>query len=62
MRGTEHTPSPTKQNKKTQIGGSLARAAIVELKAKGLIKPIAVHGSQQIWTRAVGDVDPPAKK
>jgi small subunit ribosomal protein S25e len=37
-----------------QLNGSLARAAIRELKEKGLIKPIAEHGSQKIFTRAVG--------
>lgn len=37
-----------------RVTGSLARAAIRELKAKGAIKPIAEHASQVIYTRAVG--------
>jgi ribosomal protein S25 len=37
-----------------QVGGSLARAAIRELLAKGLIKPIAESSHQKIYTRAVG--------
>jgi S25 ribosomal protein len=36
-----------------QLNGSLARAAIQELLSKGLIKPVTVHASQQIYTRAV---------
>ena len=36
-----------------QLNGSLARAAIQELLTKGLIKPVTVHASQQIYTRAV---------
>jgi hypothetical protein len=36
----------------SQLNGSLARAAIGELLSKGLIKPVAVHGSQKIYTRA----------
>ena len=37
-----------------RLNGSLARAAIRELLTKGLIKPIAQHSSQGIYTRAVG--------
>ncbi|KAF6255680.1 component of cytosolic 80S ribosome and 40S small subunit [Scenedesmus sp. NREL 46B-D3] len=37
-----------------RLNGSLARAAIRELLSKGLIKPIAEHASQKIYTRAVG--------
>lgn len=37
-----------------RIGGSLARAAIRELSAKGVIRPIAKHSSQLIYTRATG--------
>lgn len=37
-----------------RLNGSLARAAIRELLAKGMIKPIAEHSSQSIYTRAVG--------
>ena len=35
-----------------QINGSLARAAIRELLEEGLIKPIAHHSAQGIYTRA----------
>lgn len=37
-----------------RIGGSLARAAIKELAAKGVIKPVCHHTSQLIYTRATG--------
>lgn len=37
-----------------RINGSLARAAIKELLTKGLIKAVETHGSQQIYTRAIG--------
>jgi ribosomal protein S25 len=37
-----------------QLNGSLARAAIRELITKGLIKPVAEHAQQKIYTRAVG--------
>jgi len=35
-----------------RINGSLARAAIQELHSKGLIRPVVMHSSQQIFTRA----------
>ncbi|GBF95873.1 40S ribosomal protein S25 [Raphidocelis subcapitata] len=37
-----------------RLNGSLARAAIRELITKGLIKPVAEHARQKIYTRAVG--------
>lgn len=37
-----------------RLNGSLARAAIRELLSKQLIKPIAQHASQGVYTRAVG--------
>ena len=37
-----------------KINGSLARAAIRELEAKGAIRAIAKHSSQLIYTRATG--------
>merc|ERR1712227_631526 len=37
-----------------RISGSLARAALKELLAKGAIKPVNVHHAQAIYTRAVG--------
>merc|ERR1711869_138224 len=36
------------------INGSLARAAIKELRAKQLIKPIVTHRAQCIYTRVTG--------
>jgi hypothetical protein len=35
-----------------QVNGSLARAAIRELAEKGMIRAVAHHGSQAIYTRA----------
>jgi len=35
-----------------QINGSLARRAIKDLMARGLIRMVSVHSSQQIYTRA----------
>lgn len=35
-----------------QVNGSLARAAIRELADKGLIRAVAHHGSQSIYTRS----------
>eukprot|EP00877_Chromochloris_zofingiensis_P008678 jgi/Chrzof1/4063/Cz13g18280.t1 len=46
--------TPSILSDRLRINGSLARAAIRELREKGLIKPIAQHGQQQIYTRAVG--------
>ena len=40
-----------------RINGSLARVAIRDLAAKGLIKPISVHSKQLIYTRATKDED-----
>ena len=36
----------------SQISGSLARRAIRELMAIGLIRMVSAHSSQQIYTRA----------
>jgi small subunit ribosomal protein S25e len=38
-----------------QVNGSLARAAIRELASKGLIRAVATHSTQKIYTRAVGE-------
>jgi small subunit ribosomal protein S25e len=46
--------TPSILSDRLRLNGSLARAAIIELLSKGLIKPIAEHGSQKIYTRAVG--------
>lgn len=35
-----------------RINGALARAAIKELEAQGLIKPVLIHGAQTIYTRS----------
>lgn len=35
-----------------QINGSLARRAIKDLMARGLIRMVSAHASQQIYTRA----------
>ncbi|KAL1922988.1 40S ribosomal protein eS25 [Calcarisporiella thermophila] len=40
-----------------RINGSLARVAIRELEAKGLIRRISTHGSQLIYTRNTGVED-----
>eukprot|EP00878_Enallax_costatus_P000269 GHUV01000337.1.p2 GENE.GHUV01000337.1~~GHUV01000337.1.p2 ORF type:complete len:108 (+),score=49.41 GHUV01000337.1:59-382(+) len=46
--------TPSILSDRLRLNGSLARAAIRELLTKGLIKPIAEHSSQKIYTRAVG--------
>ncbi|KAG2220045.1 hypothetical protein INT45_012221 [Circinella minor] len=38
-----------------RLNGSLARVAIRELEAQGLIKPVLRHHAQVIYTRATGD-------
>jgi ribosomal protein S25 len=48
------TPRPFHRRHPSQLNGSLARAAIRELLAKQLIKPVAEHSNQKIYTRAVG--------
>lgn len=44
--------TPSTLVEKLKINGSLARAAIRELQSNGLIKQVAVHHSQIIFTRA----------
>ena len=39
-------------NTAVQINGSLARAAIAELAEQGVIRPVAKHSKQLIYTRA----------
>jgi len=46
--------TPSILSDRLRVGGSLARSAIRELLAKGLIKPIAESSHQKIYTRAVG--------
>ncbi|KAJ3238364.1 hypothetical protein HDU81_008005 [Chytriomyces hyalinus] len=43
-----------------RINGSLARVAVRDLAAKGLIKPIVISKKQMIYTRATKDEDVPA--
>lgn len=47
-----------------QINGSLARAAIKELLEKNLIRAVAVHSTQSIYTRAtnIEEAAPKAEK
>jgi len=44
--------TPSVLSDRLRINGSLARAAIRELSEAGLIRPIATHSKQQIYTRA----------
>merc|ERR1711862_571775 len=44
------TPSVVSERLKVRV--SLARAALIELKSKGLIKEVVKHSSQVIYTRA----------
>ena len=43
--------TPSALVERLKINGSLARAALKELKEKGLIKPVSLHHSQIIYTR-----------
>ncbi|KAI8082688.1 ribosomal protein S25 [Halteromyces radiatus] len=40
-----------------KLNGSLARVALKELTAQGLIKPLTIHHAQVIYTRVTGDED-----
>lgn len=44
--------TPSVVSERLKIRASLARAALRELQSKGLIKEIASHHSQRIYTRA----------
>ncbi|GJN18815.1 hypothetical protein PR202_gb06017 [Eleusine coracana subsp. coracana] len=44
--------TPSILSERLRVNGSLARRAIKELMARGLIRMVAVHSSQQIYTRA----------
>ncbi|XP_061376251.1 small ribosomal subunit protein eS25w-like [Gastrolobium bilobum] len=44
--------TPSILSDRLRINGSLARRAIKDLMARGAIRLIAAHGSQQIYTRA----------
>ncbi|EOA28057.1 hypothetical protein CARUB_v10024235mg [Capsella rubella] len=44
--------TPSILSDRMRINGSLARRAIRELMAKGLIRMVSAHSSQQIYTRA----------
>ena len=43
--------TPSALVERLKINGSLARAALRELKEKGLVKPVSLHHSQIIYTR-----------
>lgn len=44
--------TPSAISERLKINGSLARAAIKELVAKGVIRPVITHHTIQIYTRA----------
>ena len=44
--------TPSVLSDRLRINGSLARRAIRDLMAKGLIRLVSAHASQQIYTRA----------
>ncbi|AQK51610.1 ribosomal protein S25 [Zea mays] len=44
--------TPSILSERLRINGSLARRAIKDLMARGLIRMVSVHSSQQIYTRA----------
>ncbi|KAG0539742.1 hypothetical protein BDA96_03G347700 [Sorghum bicolor] len=44
--------TPSVLSERLRINGSLARRAIKDLMARGLIRMVSVHSSQQIYTRA----------
>ncbi|KAL3621259.1 40S ribosomal protein S25 [Castilleja foliolosa] len=44
--------TPSVLSDRLRINGSLARKAIKELMARGLIRMVSAHSSQQIYTRA----------
>ncbi|KAI5684040.1 hypothetical protein M9H77_05268 [Catharanthus roseus] len=44
--------TPSALSDRLKISGSLARKAIRELMARGLIRLVSAHASQQIYTRA----------
>eukprot|EP00126_Sphaerothecum_destruens_P015226 Sdes_comp9158_c0_seq1m627 len=45
--------TPSVVSERMKLGGSLARAALREMAAKGLIKPVVLHHGQVIYTRAI---------
>ncbi|KAK9812718.1 hypothetical protein WJX72_002574 [[Myrmecia] bisecta] len=49
--------TPSVLSDRLRLNGSLARAAIRELLEKNLIKPVAQHSKQGIYTRAVAGKD-----
>ncbi|KAG0047702.1 40S ribosomal protein S25 [Gryganskiella cystojenkinii] len=57
--------SPSVLVDRLRVNGSLARFAIRELAAQGLIVPVSTHGAQWIYTRATAveeEKKAPAKK
>eukprot|EP01023_Acetabularia_acetabulum_P013561 TRINITY_DN1651_c0_g1_i3.p3 TRINITY_DN1651_c0_g1~~TRINITY_DN1651_c0_g1_i3.p3 ORF type:complete len:109 (+),score=14.65 TRINITY_DN1651_c0_g1_i3:42-368(+) len=51
------TITPSILADRIKCNGSLARAAIKELETQGLIRVIAKHQNQWIYTRAIGGTD-----
>jgi len=51
--------TPAVVSERLKVRASLARAALTELLSKGLIKEVACHHSQRIYTRATAEVKPP---
>eukprot|EP00499_Haloplacidia_sp_CaronLabIsolate_P008435 CAMPEP_0196768706 /NCGR_PEP_ID=MMETSP1104-20130614/39_1 /TAXON_ID=33652 /ORGANISM="Cafeteria sp., Strain Caron Lab Isolate" /LENGTH=93 /DNA_ID=CAMNT_0042138775 /DNA_START=20 /DNA_END=301 /DNA_ORIENTATION=+ len=47
--------TPSTLTERLKINGTLARRAIKELVAKGLIRQVSHHNSQSIYTRASAD-------
>jgi len=48
--------TPAVVSERLKVRASLARAALTELLSKGLIKEVACHHSQRIYTRATAEV------
>jgi small subunit ribosomal protein S25e len=49
--------TPAVVSERLKVNGSLARRAIKELVSKSLIRPVAVHSKQLIYTRAIVTAD-----
>mmetsp|Transcript_30208 Transcript_30208/g.39810 ORF Transcript_30208/g.39810 Transcript_30208/m.39810 type:complete len:112 (+) Transcript_30208:57-392(+) len=49
--------TPSALVERLKVNGALARSSLTELHEKGLIKLVAKHGAQQIYTRTTGDAE-----
>jgi len=49
--------TPAVISERMKIGGSLARKALRDMCAKGLIKCVVKHGKQVIYTRSINDAE-----